>query len=216
MKKVLVMCILLALVVAGSASANYIWKFAATNASNGNAGVAAQWGYFSPATSTLATWNTSTSAYAAEVVLADAANPGTSAKTSLLAKDFVATGADRTKMYLQVWARSDFAGNGIDLRAWCSSNADPAPRAQAITVKCVYDPNGALTNTVLLSGVSNATTYTQVAPAGKYTLPVFKSETPGAVGQGYILEVTVPEPGSMIAMLSGLVGLVGFGIRRRK
>ncbi|MHB9036461.1 MAG: PEP-CTERM sorting domain-containing protein [Armatimonadota bacterium] len=26
----------------------------------------------------------------------------------------------------------------------------------------------------------------------------------------------VPEPGSMVAMLSGLVGLVGFGIRRRK
>ncbi len=27
---------------------------------------------------------------------------------------------------------------------------------------------------------------------------------------------TVPEPGSMVAMFSGLVGLVGFGIRRRK
>jgi len=27
---------------------------------------------------------------------------------------------------------------------------------------------------------------------------------------------TVPEPGSMLAMFSGLVGLVGFGIRRRK
>ena len=28
--------------------------------------------------------------------------------------------------------------------------------------------------------------------------------------------LTTPEPGSMLAMLSGLVGLVGFGIRRRK
>ena len=26
----------------------------------------------------------------------------------------------------------------------------------------------------------------------------------------------VPEPGSMVVMFSGLVGLVGFGIRRRK
>ena len=28
--------------------------------------------------------------------------------------------------------------------------------------------------------------------------------------------IVIPEPGSMIALLSGLVGLVGFGIRRRK
>lgn len=33
----------------------------------------------------------------------------------------------------------------------------------------------------------------------------------------YVLEVgQVPEPGSMVAMFSGLVGLVGYGIRRRK
>jgi hypothetical protein len=28
--------------------------------------------------------------------------------------------------------------------------------------------------------------------------------------------IMIPEPGSMFALLSGLVGLVGFGVRRRK
>jgi hypothetical protein len=31
-----------------------------------------------------------------------------------------------------------------------------------------------------------------------------------------VFEFSVPEPGSMIAVLSGLIGLVGFGIRRRR
>jgi hypothetical protein len=34
--------------------------------------------------------------------------------------------------------------------------------------------------------------------------------------KGLILAAWVPEPGSMVAVLSGLIGLVGFGIRRRK
>lgn len=40
----------------------------------------------------------------------------------------------------------------------------------------------------------------------------------GGAYQYFVLEASTstPEPGSMLAMLSGLVGLVGFGIRRRK
>jgi len=39
---------------------------------------------------------------------------------------------------------------------------------------------------------------------------------PIAMGSQYQLVVTVPEPGSMLAMLSGLVGLAGFAIRRKR
>jgi hypothetical protein len=41
---------------------------------------------------------------------------------------------------------------------------------------------------------------------------------PGTRTQLQITEIptTTPEPGSLVAMLSGLVGLVGYGIRRRK
>jgi hypothetical protein len=35
-------------------------------------------------------------------------------------------------------------------------------------------------------------------------------------GTHYFTVVIAPEPGSMLAMLSGLVGLVGFGVRRRR
>jgi len=41
------------------------------------------------------------------------------------------------------------------------------------------------------------------------------SMTSGTSGV-YVAPASVPEPGSLLAMLSGLVGLVGFGIRRRK
>jgi hypothetical protein len=54
------------------------------------------------------------------------------------------------------------------------------------------------------------------APMFSYTW----ADTSGMVGVANAVTVTlgevVPEPGSMVAMLSGLVGLVGFGIRRRK
>jgi len=47
--------------------------------------------------------------------------------------------------------------------------------------------------------------------------PIVSFEAPvGAIESWTIVATTVPEPGSMVAMLSGLVGLVGYGIRRRK
>ena len=55
--------------------------------------------------------------------------------------------------------------------------------------------------------------------SGSITTPVF-STTFAYDGTSIPLQLVasadVPEPGSMLAMFSGLVGLVGFGIRRRK
>lgn len=213
MKKVLVMCILMALVVAGSASANYIWKFAATNDAGGNFGTAPQWGTVSTSTANQS-WTVSSAAYAAIVLLDDVANPGTSTKSKLLSKDLSAT--DRSKVYIQVWGADAYTPNTIDFRMWVSLDMDPAPKAAPMKVKCIYDPLGTLTGQTLLSNVSTALG-SQDAPKGKTSLATYRTSTPFAAGNGYILEVsTVPEPGSMIAMLSGLVGLVGFGIRRRK
>ncbi len=47
-----------------------------------------------------------------------------------------------------------------------------------------------------------------------YTLGA--ADDAGGAYQYFVLEATVPEPGSMVALMSGLVGLVGFGIRRKK
>jgi hypothetical protein len=57
---------------------------------------------------------------------------------------------------------------------------------------------------------------------GSSTNPIFTFEIPNA--QNYkglsnaldVILAPVPEPGSILALASGLVGLVGFGIRRRK
>jgi len=56
--------------------------------------------------------------------------------------------------------------------------------------------------------------------SGSSTAPTFTLATPlSYTGNAISLQVvasTVPEPGSMVALFSGLIGLVGFGIRRRK
>ena len=60
-----------------------------------------------------------------------------------------------------------------------------------------------------------ASTSLAASPLITYTF----ANTAGMVGQENALALSlgaVPEPGSMVAMLSGLVGLAGFGIRRRK
>jgi hypothetical protein len=73
----------------------------------------------------------------------------------------------------------------------------------------------------LLDDVVWSTTMISSATAGlTYTF----TDTSGMVGAANAVALTlgekqgpvVPEPGSMVAMLSGLVGFVGFGIRRRK
>lgn len=53
---------------------------------------------------------------------------------------------------------------------------------------------------------------TSAAPQFSTTLDI----TAGQKISGLKLVYSVPEPGSMVALFSGLVGLVGYGIRRRK
>lgn len=68
--------------------------------------------------------------------------------------------------------------------------------------------------------ILGATAGSAASPWFSYDLPIVRTNTPNAGGT-YVFgftagEMSVPEPGSMVAMLSGLVGLVGFGIRRRR
>lgn len=61
-----------------------------------------------------------------------------------------------------------------------------------------------------IGGVANTNYFSK-----SYTL-TDDNDTAGGSYKYFMLEATVPEPGSMVALFSGLVGLVGFGIRRRK
>lgn len=216
MKKVIVMGILLALVVAGSASANYIWGWNATSPTNTSFGLANNVGVFSPAGNASQAWSVSTSAYAALVVAADPL--GAKLATDMRQKEFALAANERTKYIVQVWAAGGYTGNAIDYRVWIAVNSG-LPAAKQLTVKCLFDPAGTLTGSVL--GIVAPTAGTQAAPAAKFSLPVYKTDTPLLAGNGYVLELStdggvIPEPGSMIAMLSGMVGLIGFGIRRKK
>jgi len=64
---------------------------------------------------------------------------------------------------------------------------------------------------------SGASTWNINAPVYNEDLEAWTTPyTRFTVYAGYQAPLTTPEPGSMLAMFSGLVGLVGFGIRRRK
>jgi len=212
MKKVLV-CALLALVVAGSASANYLWQANATSSANTYGGNALQFGYQAAAATTGQDWTTAGAAYCAVATL----SAGVDGAKAALNKIDKWTGSDRAPIYLAVWAVNDYGGGAnFDIRFWLGqTNTTGGVSAKPLSVKVVYDPVGDMEGTIL--GTAPITTGgSQAAPKVKFNLPVAKTADPLSAGSTYILELSVPEPGSMIAMLSGLVGLVGFGIRRRK
>jgi len=221
MKRTMVICVVLALAIAGSASANYLWQAAATSSANQYAGTALQFGYQSALATTGQDWSTAQAAYCAVATLA--AGPA-GAKTALNKIDKW-TGVDRAPVYMAVWADNGYGGGAtIDVRLWLgTSNTTNAKVAQKYQVKVVFDPNGVLTGQTLQNSLNLAdplvpltTGGNQAAPKWKANIPVAKTALPLDAGTTYILELSVPEPGSIVAMLTGLVGLVGFGIRRRR
>lgn len=82
-----------------------------------------------------------------------------------------------------------------------------------------FDVNGATQWTDSITAYQQAKTYTHT-----FTLTAGQSLDAVVTGQDAVMlnytisdaPANTPEPGSMLALASGLVGLVGFGIRRRK
>jgi len=75
------------------------------------------------------------------------------------------------------------------------------------------------TGTQLAKLTSTNTSYTSAAGAFSIAAPVFNEEegtwsVPSKYFTVYCEQI--PEPGSLLALFSGVIGLVGFGIRRRK
>jgi hypothetical protein len=80
-------------------------------------------------------------------------------------------------------------------------------------VKCLYDPLGTLSGTVLIPSVATTTGNNQASPTAKYTMPVYKTAVPMDPGAGYILQIDIPEPSCILALLTG-IGLLA--LRRRR
>jgi len=119
------------------------------------------------------------------------------------------------------------AGTSVYLTAWTQAGATTQLEAGTTTLVKLYASNVAgekIGSALYTFGQNNTTFSTSTGIAGvagtnfyqnQYTLGATADGAGGAY-QYFVLEATVPEPGSMVALFSGLIGLVGFGIRRRK
>lgn len=124
-------------------------------------------------------------------------------------KQIKAAGEDTYSWALKLENKSTGPTSSIKLGWWVQSAtyAD----LSGWTFKLYKGTGDNLTNEVVLA--SNG----KVAGTAGY-VQIFDTRTiaRNAVEDYTLVATAVPEPGSMVAMLSGLAGLVGFGIRRRK
>jgi len=215
MKRLALVCALV-LVVAASASAgsNYLWNAGAYD-TVGSSGASTSFGQFTPTGANEFTYPTGASAVCANVVYTGTFGTGMT-KTNLYKKQWVTTGP--STWLLEAWAPSAFEGSAITLRLWGTTASTNKPTG-TWTVTKVYDPVlNSWARTPL--GTINCNTITSAgstaSPWFMTTLTLSKTDAPYTATNGYLIELSIPEPGSMLAMLSGLVGLVGFGIRRRR
>jgi hypothetical protein len=124
----------------------------------------------------------------------------------------------------KVWSLKAYFNNGLagtaTLKAWMmAGTGNPGVNSENYKVQ-IFDGTwtsaaiqaGEAQSALLWTAPTNGTTGTSTSP--QYTLGGINM----TAGQQryYTMAISVPEPGSMVALFSGLVGLVGFGIRRRK
>lgn len=213
MKKVLLVCVLVVALAGSASAANYLWNAGGYSAAGTN-GSSVGFGVMSTPGVTPANPGGSFAAVASLVYTGGL--DGSLVKTALYSKNWVADPGPSVWI-LQAWGGSDFAGDVLSVRIWASTASTTKPAAGWNLYK-LYDPitqewGKTKLNTQPLMATSSGNL---TNPWFKADLPAFKTGTPLGAGQGYILAMEIPEPGSMVAMLSGLVGLVGFGIRRRR
>jgi len=151
-------------------------------------------------------------------------------------KDIRSVGTSSNKWNLKIWLGTSAINTGIKLIGWNPSGTyGMSGDNMQMHLRVASVPAGLLP-TLRLNGnpvhigdeflFANKTYGTSAAPEMTWLF----TDTRGQAGQGGFAEIItsnppataciglelVPEPGSMLAMLSGLVGLVGYGIRRRK
>jgi len=98
----------------------------------------------------------------------------------------------------------------VQIRIWNPAGFDLDPLV-IVSFHVVADPTGILSDFTFDPTKNGSST----AAAYKFDLPAATLKAGGQI-QLQMCARIVPEPGSIVAMLSGLIGLAGYGIRRRK
>jgi len=131
---------------------------------------------------------------------------GDGAATNGWSKDLRAPGTANLTWNIKVWVQPAYAGTEFKLTGWNPTGTYDMPVfAQPMELKI----GG---NSFIFDGSANGTS---TAPMFTWTFGAADVKGVGNALTGTFAPV-IPEPGSILALASGLVGLVGFGIRRRK
>ncbi len=128
-------------------------------------------------------------------------------------KDLRSPGTANLTWNLKLWLMNSCTATGIKLTGWNPTGTYDLPEGKLMKLSVpalgwsyVFDgtSNGSSSAPIFTFVINNAQQYKGLANALDVRLEPFVSEPP------------IPEPGSIVALASGLVGLVGFGIRRKK
>lgn len=131
------------------------------------------------------------------------------------------TGADQVQTWddIELWAGSGYTNAALQLRIWGIGIDADGPALKLVVTQAKAGSGFAVGDIVFDSLAVGSKHYPTLAIDLSSSIAVLKTGTAEAPAVTFRLTATtpgIPEPGSMLAMLSGLIGLVGFGIRRRK
>lgn len=212
----LIPCFLL-LALAGAASADYVWNTICCSSYGSNYGAQLRFGYKATTGTSQQSWPTPTLAYGGRLTYAGSLDAGL-VKTALYKTLY--QNPDPSKYVLQAWVGPDWdiadLGNTFDVRIWGSTTTN-TPSAGWRLYK-LYDPISDSWGRTELTAEpipNTAAGASMDAPWFSTSLPIYKTADPMQYRGGYILELSIPEPGCMAAVLTGLAAL-GAAHRRRK
>ncbi len=117
------------------------------------------------------------------------------------------------KWEVLVWGTPGLSDETGLIKIWCLQLGDKPNTGSLMSDVpwMLLGPNGDVLWTGVIDRTGNAAN-----PIVTIDIPIVKTAEPGRETAAVYTLTQVPEPGSIVALCSGLIGLAGFGIRRRK
>jgi hypothetical protein len=214
----LLLCLLLA-IAAEPVSADYVWTLGCCDQTGGSPGSQVRTGYKAvPGSTTAQDWSDTYAAHCG-FLMYTAGLDSTMVKTGLDRTHYVGP-TDPRKYLFNVWCGPDWStqyqGSEFSVRVWASSTANTPPTG--FRLYKLYDPISDTWDRTELTADSIPTTLAGAnlsMPWFKCALPVYRTADPLQYRGGYVLELSVPEPSAMSALLCS-IGWLAVCIGRRR